>query len=373
MRVSRRAARRMSYPGVAASPDTSYDDARKRSAVVGITGMISRRRLLVGSAGTFASIGILRFPAGAAEFSYKLGNDSPPTHPENLRLRAMADKIKSDTNGRFEIQLFPNNQLGGDTAMLSQVRSGAIQFVVMPDNVLANVVPVAAISNIGFAFEDAKRAFASMDGPLGSLIRDEVAKTGLYAFAREWNNGFRQITTSTKPITSPDDLTKFKIRVPESPIAVSMFRALGSSPTAINFNEVYTALQTHVVDGQENALTLIETARLYEVQKYCSITNHMWAGYWFLANGDAWNRLPKEIRGVVERNVDEAASLERDDVEKLNGSLQPKLASQGLTFNTCAREPFRRKLRDSGFYGQWKSQYGAKAWSLLERSAGRLA
>ena len=335
--------------------------------------MISRQRLLIGSAAAFASVGVIRYPAAAAEFNYKLAHDVPESHPMGVRLKTMVENVKTETNGRLQIQLFPNNQLGGDTATLQQVRTGATEFVWMPDNVLANVVPLAAISNLGFVFRDAKQAFATMDGALGALIRDDIAKAGLFAFQREWNNGFRQMTSSTHPITKIEDLANFKMRVPESPIGVSMFKDLGAAPVAINFNELYTALQTRIADGQENALTLIETARLYEVQKYCALTNHMWAGYWALANQDAWNRLPKDIREVVERNVNNAASLERDDVEKLNSSLQPKLTSQGLIFNTVPLEPFRRKLRDSGFYSHWKGEYGQKAWSLLEQSVGKLA
>lgn len=335
--------------------------------------MISRKRLLAGSAAAFASVGFLRFPASAAEFSYKLGFDVPDTHPMTVRLRAMVEKVKAETNGRLDIKLFPNNELGGDTAMLQQVRSGAAEMLMIPDNVLANVVPLAAISNIGFAFKDAREAFATMDGPLGGLIRDNISKAGLFAFSKEWNNGFRQITTAPKPITSVEDLKSFKIRVPESPIGLSMFKGLGAAPVAINFNELYTALQTHIADGQENALTLIETARLFEVQKYCSITNHMWAGYWGVVNGDAWNRLPKDVQQVLERHMDEAATQERNDIEALNASLQPKLASQGLKFNTVQTDAFRRKLHDSGFYSTWKTTYGDKAWSHLEKSVGKLA
>lgn len=335
--------------------------------------MISRQRLLAGSAATFATIGVIRFQAQAAEFNYRFAFDVPETHPVTIRARAMADKVKSETNGRLAISVFPNNQLGGDTAMLEQVRSGSIQMVMIPDNVLANVVPLAAISNIGFGFKNAAEAFATMDGPLGELIRSNIGKVGLYAFQRMWNNGFRQITTQPKPIRSVDDLQKFKIRVPESAIGLSLFRSLGASPVAINFNELYTALQTHIADGEENALTLIETARLYEVQKYCTLTNHMWAGYWGVVNADAWSKLPKDIQDTLSRNMDAAAALERDDVEKLNSSLQPKLASRGMVFNSVQAEPFRRKLQESGFYTTWKNQFGAQAWALLEKAVGKLA
>ncbi|WP_435336195.1 TRAP transporter substrate-binding protein, partial [Klebsiella pneumoniae] len=112
------------------------------------------------------------------------------------------------------------------------------------------------------------------------------------AMERIWDNGFRQITSSTRPIAGPADLQGFKIRVPVSPLWTSMFKALDSAPASINFAEVYSSLQTKIVDGQENPLAIISTAKLYEVQKYCSLTNHMWDGFWFLANRRAWERLP---------------------------------------------------------------------------------
>src|SRR6266542_6137696 len=114
------------------------------------------------------------------------------------------------------------------------------------------------------------------------------------------------------PINTPDDLKGFKIRVPVSPLWTSMFRAFGASPASINFSEVYSALQTKVVEGQENPLSVIDIAKLYEVQKYCSITNHMWDGFWFLANAGAWTKLPKDLQEIVARNLNAAALKDRE-------------------------------------------------------------
>ena len=111
------------------------------------------------------------------------------------------------------------------------------------------------------------------------MLRSTAEQIGFYCLDKGYDHGFRQITTRTKPITSPDDLRGFKIRLPVAPYLISLFRHLGASPTAINFNEVYSALQTGIVDGQENPLVLIDTAKLYEVQKYCSLTNHVWSGF----------------------------------------------------------------------------------------------
>ncbi len=115
-----------------------------------------------------------------------------------------------------------------------------------------------------------------MDGELGTYIRDQIAKTPIFAVSKIWDNGFRQITSSTKEIKTPADLKGFKLRVPPAPALTSLFKALDAAPSPINFNELYSSLQTKVVEGQENPLAIISTARLYEVQKSCSLTRHVW-------------------------------------------------------------------------------------------------
>jgi TRAP-type C4-dicarboxylate transport system substrate-binding protein len=152
-----------------------------------------------------------------------------------------------------------------------------------------------------------------------------------------------------------------------------MFKAFDASPTSINFNEVYSALQTRIVDAQENPLAIIATAKLNEVQKYCSLTNHMWDGFWFLANRRAWERLPEDVRSIAASHIDAAALNERQDVARLNATLQQDLAAKGLEFNNPDPAPFRDKLRSAGFYTEWKTKYGAEAWSVLEKYVGNLA
>jgi TRAP-type transport system periplasmic protein len=209
-----------------------------------------------------------------------------------------------------------------------------------------------------------------MDGDLGAYVRAQISKAGLVAMDKIWDNGFRQITTSTKPIQTPDDLKNFKIRVPPSPLLTSMFKALGAGPTTINFSEVYSSLQTKVADGQENPLALVSANKFYEVQKYCSLTNHMWDGFWFLANRRAWEKLPANIKDVVAKNINEAGLAERADVAKLNATVQDELAAKGMVFNKPETAPFRDGLLKAGFYDEWKRKFGDEAWAILNKSAG---
>jgi len=335
--------------------------------------VLSRRALAKASLAALPLVAIQTRRALAAEFSYKFANNLPATHPLNVRAAEAAVRILQNTGGRVEIRLFPNNQLGSDTDVLSQLRSGAVELFTMSGLILSTLVPPAALNGIGFAFKDYDQVWPAMDGKLGAYIRAEIAKRGLVAMDRIWDNGFRQTTTSTKPIMTPADFAGMKLRVPVSPLWTSMFQAFGAAPTSINFAEVYSALQTHIADGEENPLAVIYAAKLYEVQKFCSLTNHMWDGFWLLANRRAFERLPPDARDVVVRELNSSAVQERADVAALNAGLHGKLAAAGLQFNVVDPAAFRQKLRDAGFYKEWHARFGDEAWGVLESAVGGLA
>jgi tripartite ATP-independent transporter DctP family solute receptor len=204
-------------------------------------------------------------------------------------------------------------------------------------------------------------------------VRAALAKVGLVAFDRCLDNGYRNVTTSTKAINTPDDLKGFKIRVPGIPMWLSMFKALGASPTAIPFGELYSALQTKVVDGQENPLVLIQSAKLYEVQKYCSLTRHTWDGHFIFANARKFQSLPKEVQQVITKYLNDAALKQREDIARLNTDAEAQLAKLGIAFNRPDPAPFRSLLTSAGFYAEWKGKFGEAVWSILEKYAGRLA
>jgi tripartite ATP-independent transporter DctP family solute receptor len=311
--------------------------------------------------------------ARAAEIELKYGNNLPVTHPLNIRAAQAAERVKKETNGRVDIQIFPNNQLGGDTDMLSQVRSGAINFFTPSALVVATLVPIAAINAIGFAFSDYSQVWKAMDGPVGKHVRDEMAKVGLIAFEKMWDNGFRQTTTSGKPIVIAKDIERIKIRVPVSQLSVAMFKALGAEPTSLQFSEVYSALQTKIVDAQENPLPIIKVANLFEVQKNCSLTNHIWDGFWFIAGGKTFNALPNDVQSVISQVFNDAGVAQRGDIKLLNETVQSDLEAKGLVFNKTDPDSFRAKLRESGFYAEWKGRFGDNAWGLLESAVGKLA
>ncbi|WP_451981929.1 TRAP transporter substrate-binding protein [Azospirillum endophyticum] len=330
------------------------------------------RRAVLAAATAIPLITILKHPADAAEFQFKYATGQDPTHPVNIRAQEAINRIREATSGRLDIKLFPANQLGSDTDLLGQVRNGGVEIFNLSSLILATFVPVSGITSMGFAFNDYNAVWRAMDGDLGKHIRDEIAKTPIMTLGKIWDNGFRHITSSTRVIKTADDIKGFKMRVPPAPALTSLFKAIGAAPAPINFNELYSALQTVVVEGQENPLAIIATARLYEVQKSCSLTGHVWDGYWVLGNKRAFAKLPADLQGIVSRELDRSADDQRADIAALNDSLQKDLAAKGLTFHTVDREPFRKALSSTSFYAEWKDKYGATAWELLEKVSGKL-
>jgi tripartite ATP-independent transporter DctP family solute receptor len=263
--------------------------------------------------------------------------------------------------------------LGQDTAMMSQAIAGALEIYGMSLDILAQKTPSAAIFGVGFAFPDFGTAWQAMDGDLGNYCRGLSEKAGLFCMDKAFDHGFREITMKSKPINGPDDLKGVKIRLPVAPLFISLFQHLGASPTPINFGEVYSALQTGLVDGQENPLILIDTAKLFEVQKYCSMTNHIWVGLHIAFNPAAWKALPPDLQELAHKHFSAAAMTERDDWQVMNKSEIDKLTKGGLTFNTPDTKPFQEALRKAGFYPDVKKQMGDEAWGLLEKYTGPLA
>lgn len=332
--------------------------------------LLSRRGLLATTA-TLPLVAIGR--ARAAEFVYKLATGIPGVHPLNVRGQEACNRVREATGGQVEIQMFINNQLGNDSETLKKLQSGEVELFTLSGSLLSVVVPSASISGVGFAFKDYNQVWGAMDGGLGAYMRQDIAKYGIYAMRRIWNAGFRETTTSTKPIRTPDDYRGMKLRIPFSPLWTSMFKAFNTDAVKLTFNEVYAALQARTADGQENPLALIHTTKLYEVQTYCSLTNHMWDGYWMLANAQAWSRLPPRLRDIVEGEFDRSCQDERDDLVRLSPNLRGDLVDLGMEINPVDTASFQRVLQQSGFYAEWKGKFGDTAWRLLEASAGDLS
>lgn len=334
---------------------------------------LGRRAFLAGAAalgaGSVLSPAVLR---AQGTIKLKLGNDVPLSHSLNVRLAEAIAAIQEETQGRLTISVFPNNQLGSDTDMISQLRAGALEMATMPTTLLSTLVPTAALPAIGFVFTSYDKVWPAMDGEVGAFMRKAIEKANIQPFERMWDNGFRQVTTSTKPIRGPEDLKGFKIRVPVVPLWVSLFSALGAAPTSIPLSEAYSALQTKIADGQENPLAIINATKFYEVQKYCSLTNHAWDGFWLLASGRTWRTLPADIQAVMAKHFNAAALKQREDNVRDSAALKTELEGKGLVFNSTDPLPFQQALAKTDFYKTWRAKFGPEAWALLEKYAGAI-
>jgi tripartite ATP-independent transporter DctP family solute receptor len=336
---------------------------------------IKRRNVLKGLAGVAVTAMApgFAFAQNAGKFNMKIAITLPESHPTPIALKAACAEIQKETNGRLNIDVYTSGQLGSDTDTLSQVRSGAIDFVCTAGSIYGNLVPAASINCIAFAFTDYATVWNAMDGDLGAYMRASFDKFNLVQVGKVFDHGFRQITHSTKPIITPKDLVGMKIRVPATPLWTSMFKGLDASPASVPIGELYTALQTKVVDGQENALPTIDAVKLYEVQKFCSYTSHMWEYFALVGNKRVWNALPEDLRAITTKIFEANAIKQRAAHNTLNSTLEAKLKTQGLQFNQVDTKPFRDLLQKSGYYVDWQKKFGSEPWALLEKYSGKLA
>lgn len=337
--------------------------------------IVGRRDLLkwaaIATASPFAASAALA--QGASKFNLKIAISLPDSHPTPMALKAACAEILKESGGRLNMEVYSNGQLGSDTDTLSQVRSGAIDFLCTAGTIFGNLAPASAINSIAFAFTDYDTVWKAMDGDLGGYIRAALEKVNLVPVGKFFDHGFRQVTHSSKPITVPKDIAGMKIRVPASPFNASVFKALEASPATVPIGELYTALQTKVVDGQENALPTIDATKIYEVQKYCSTTSHLWEYFALVGNKRNWNALPEDLRALATRVLESHAVKQRAAHEVLNATLETKLKGAGMQFNRVDPKPFREALQKAGYYTEWQKKYGAEGWAVLEKYTGKLS
>jgi tripartite ATP-independent transporter DctP family solute receptor len=327
---------------------------------------VTRRRFLMGAA---AAAMLASHPSKAADIRYRLGLSQPIDSPNYVRLKEMADNVRAETAGGMQIEVYPAGQLGSDNVMLAMLQKNELEMF-MGGNVFGPMVPVTEMPGLPFVFSDLADVFSALDGELGTYIRRELMAKGIYAFRRAFDNGFHQLTTSTRPIRTVDDLVGMKIRTPVQKMTVDFFESLGAKPMTFTLSELYRVCKERIVDGQTDPLGLIVLLKLYEVQTYLSLTNHWWSGFTLTANAQAWNALPADIRAIVEKHADTAALAQRRDIAKLNVEALDILRGKGMIVNEAATSGFRKSL--GVFYARWKEIYGPKAWALLEARTGKL-
>ena len=327
---------------------------------------LSRRRF-IGTLGAASVLSASR--ARAAGFHYRLGLSQPLDSPNYLRLKEMADRVATDTNGRLQIDVQGAGALGNDNKMIAMLQKGELELY-MAGNVWGPLVPVTEMPGLPFTFKDPADVFAALDAELGDYIRAQMQAKGIYQFRYGFDNGFHQLTTNSKPIRTVDDLRDLTIRTPFQKMTVDFFESLGARPKTFTLSELYKVLKEGTVDGQTDPYQIIVLLKLYEVQTYLSITNHWWSGFTLNANLEKWKALPAEIQAVITRHADAAALAQRADVAKIDAGALEVLRAKGMIVNQTDTSGFRRQL--GAFYERWSKVYGPRAWALLEARVGKL-
>lgn len=279
--------------------------------------------------------------ASAQTIKLTLGHGAAPGNPRHEAAVKMAEVLKAKTNGRIEVQVAHSAQLGDDAAMVTALRTGALDMTANSQGAVSATVPEYAAYGMPFLFSSAAQAFKLLDGPLGKELADKTAAKGMIVLGY-WDNGIRQITNSKRPITKVEDVKGLKLRVPPDATLVDIVQALGADAQQIKFSELYVALQQGVVDGQENPLANIHASKLYEVQKYLALTNHQFQMTPFLMSKRTWDRLSDADRKAVQEAADEATALQRKLSADADEKLLADLKSKGVQVTTVDKNAFAK-------------------------------
>jgi tripartite ATP-independent transporter DctP family solute receptor len=333
---------------------------------------ISRRRF---TAGLAATGGMLLFAPRlrAAEFELRNFHNQPADSPQHKRLLEMWTAIEQETRGRVHCTVSPDNgnTPGSDPAVFKMLVDGQLDFFNLNGGIIGNLVPPVNVQGIPFAFRNEAQVYRAIDGDLGQYLAQEMRAKGIYAVPGAcFENGFRQISSSLRPVKTAADLHGFKMRSPDAPIYVECWKALGATVVVVNFDKLYEALKTKTADGQDNPLNIVELLKLYEVQKYESMTSHMWSGFNLIANLKKWESFPADVQASIQRNAVKYVKMQRNDNDTMNGSLRATLTKRGMVFNDVDPASFKAML--GGYYARWKTEIGAKTWSLLEGHVGKM-
>ncbi|APG87312.1 2,3-diketo-L-gulonate-binding periplasmic protein YiaO (plasmid) [Sinorhizobium americanum CCGM7] len=272
----------------------------------------------------------IRFASAGAEGS-----------PLVIGQRKFADIVKEKSGGKVDVKVFPAGMLGGDLQSVTALQGGLLQMSVMNAGLMASLAPDFAILDLPFLFESTKEADAVMDGDVGKTFAKELDDKNLVVLAY-WELGFRNLTNSRRPVEKVDDIEGLKIRVVQSPIYLEMFQALGANAVPMPFPEVYTALETGTVDGQENPAPSILTAKLNEVQKYITLTRHTYNPMVLLFSKPLWEKLDQEEKDLLQAAATEAAAFQRQLSRDADQKAVDALAASGMTVTKLPPEEIAR-------------------------------
>ena len=297
---------------------------------------LTLRRTLVATV-VLAATGLVQ----AQIVKLSLGHGAAPDNPRHIASLKFAEIVKAKTNGQVEVTVSPSGQLGTDPALITAVRSGAVDITANSQGAFANVVPEYAAFGMPFLFADLPSAWKVMDGPVGKELADKTAEKGMVVLGY-WDNGIRHMSNSKRPLNTPEDMKGLKMRTPPDAVTVDIMTAVGAQAQQIAFTELYVALQQGVVDGQENPLVNIRSAKLYEVNKFISLTGHKYEMTPFVMNKRSFDGLSEANKKAVMEAAAEATKLQRNLAQDADNKLEAELKSLGAVINRSNKAAFEK-------------------------------
>jgi tripartite ATP-independent transporter DctP family solute receptor len=291
---------------------------------------------------------------GQAQIKLNLAHNSAPSSPKGMGATKFAELVAAKTNGRIAVHVAPSEQLGNENTNMSALRTGTLYLGALGQGAMLSVAPEVAALGLPFLVSTLPEAWAMLDGPVGADLAKRIEAKNLVFLS--WQcNGIRQTTNSKRPIHTPDDLKGLKIRTPLDPATVDMFSAMGANPQQINWGEVYLALQSGVVDGQENPLANIYAAKLYEVQKFISFTNHKYEATGLMMSRAAWGRLSEADRKLFQEAATESGAFQRKAMAESDENLVAEFKKMpNIQMNSVDTAPFKKATEV--VWDQWEKK-----------------
>lgn len=294
----------------------------------------------------------------------KVAHNGPEKHPFQIGYKKFKEVLEAETAGSVEVQIFPNSQLGSEEEATQMVKLGLIAAnAASTAGGLSTSVPEAELFNFPFIFRDLGHCYSVIDGPIGQNLARTVEEKLNCLVLGYWFSGIRNVWNSKRPVLRPDDLKGIKLRVMSSPMLVASFNALGAQATPLAFGELYSALQTGVVDGAETDNLDLLYEKFHEVTKYVSLTNHMFLVIALIFSKKIYDKLPTHVQEAVLKAGKASVIAERQAMDTLSESAFLELKALGLKFYEVDKAPFREKLE--GIYRNYAGKVGGMA--LIEK------
>jgi TRAP-type transport system periplasmic protein len=301
---------------------------------------MQRKAFLVRSLAVAAAT-VLGGTAAAQTVKLTLGHGTAIDNPRHVAAVKFAEVAKAKSNGRIEVTVAPASQLGDDAAMVTALRTGAMDMSANSQGAVANVVPEYAAFGMPFLFSSQAHAWTVMDGAAGKALAAKSAEKGLVVLGY-WDNGIRHMSNNKRPLMKPDDLKGLKMRTPPDTVTVDIMQSVGAEAQQIKWSELYVALQQGVVDGQENPLVNVQAGKLYEVQKYISLTGHKYEMTPFLISKRSWDKLADADKKVITEAAAEATALQRKLAQEADDKMFTELKSKGVQIDKVDQGPFMK-------------------------------